>query len=122
MRTAMTKDDVSVALTKAFRDLRKRGWRAKRNFACCSGCGHYKLAQAPGPFVFFSRQTQASTFANRRLDAFTPDRPLYLQWRADATHPAQELVGVLGAHGLVVRWDGEERSCVAVTGGVKEEA
>lgn len=98
-------------LRDAFCLLRRRGWTARMNFACCSTCGHYELStDKKMPFTFFNRQANnAFDHEDLILDG------LYLQW-SESDNNAYAIVECLEEVGLEAEWDGHEYSAVLVIG------
>lgn len=81
-------------IAKAFRELRKLGYVAKRNFRCCNTCGWAALTEEEAEkAVFIHRQSER----NWREDGTT-----HLSWSGDG----DEIFDVMERNGLNPLWEG----------------
>lgn len=137
----MTTRDIKARLTKAFRELRREGFIARQNFACCGSCASYEIAksvsdkidaglpeeQHPMGCVFYSRQDNEAFAERDRRWRGTDDFYLYLKYGAVHTHKH----GAIGHQdvrvgeqvryeceraGLWVEWSGSDDDCVCIRG------
>ena len=79
-------------INRAFKELRKAGYVAKQDFACCMNCGWSELGDIPKA-VFYSHQ-DTSRFKNYG--------ELLLSWDGDGS----EIVRIFENAGLKVNWNG----------------
>ena len=92
-------------LAVAFRNLRKAGYLAKRNFWCCGSCGvsaiERNYPKYQNRYVFASKQSE-SDLRNRGV------------LRVDWAGLGVEIVRLIEEAGLVVEWSGnsEQRICI----------
>jgi hypothetical protein len=89
-------------LTKAFNDLRRKGYFARQNFTCCQSCG---WAEVPNEYenraVFYHQQDQES---------MREGGDLYLAWAGNG----QEIVKIFEKYGFLVDWNGDNRTRIKV--------
>lgn len=112
-------------ITRAFQELRRKGYVALQNFSCCGSCAAYEIGQRlkdkgiPEPLwkaVHYNRQSNDSFRAHRswgrRRTELTHDlhSVLYLSWQGDAS----EIVSILKAQGLDARHDGDDARCIEI--------
>lgn len=120
----------SEKITKAFKELRKKGWFARKSFWCCQSCG---CAAVPNEynnkFVFYHKQdadaikTRRSRYYGRMSNVVAQvgdimDRGMYM------THgeggDGKEVVNALIAAGLNVEWDESNNTRILVMHNDKE--
>jgi hypothetical protein len=89
-------------LNAAFRDLRKAGYFARQNFACCQSCG---CAEVPDDkaetYVFYHRQD---------AEHLEKDRGTYLAYAGNGRFICE----TFGKQGLAVEWDGSTNTRIWV--------
>ncbi len=83
-------------INTAFRELRKLGYFAKQDIACCQSCGWAEVPDDEAEKVVF--------YHAQDLDALKDYGYLYLAWCGDG----DEIKKVFEDVGLVVIWDGSE--------------
>jgi hypothetical protein len=88
-------------ITKAFKELRKKGWVARMNFTCCGSCGCAELESKYGlkdddKFVFFHQQG---------FDHLKEYGKVHLVW-GGTVEDGGELVDILDKFGLFPVWNG----------------
>lgn len=88
-------------LAEAFRQLRRRGIRARANFQCCVTCAIHAFRDG-ARYVYWTRQDEKRAFDGR---GNVTARGLYLGW--GNVNP-REVVDVLRAAGLLATWDSDE--------------
>lgn len=105
MTTALKTD--KEIITQIFKDLRKEGFVARQNLACCQSCAWSE--------VDIMEEKKGKTFENvvfyHRQDAESFDRgtknltgTMFLAWRGDSS----KIVEVIRKNGLKVDWDGSD--------------
>jgi hypothetical protein len=82
-------------ITRAFRNLRSRGFFAKQNWYCCQSCGCAALPVGTTRWAFYHAQD---------ADSLREDGSVFLSWGGDGHTIVKALEGV----GLRVEWDGTE--------------
>jgi hypothetical protein len=83
-------------LVVAFRNLRKKGYLAKRNFWCCNTCAWYDLSDEEAKkAVFLTKQAEQSMRETGKV---------YLSWNGNG----REIVQVFKDAGLSVEWNGSK--------------
>lgn len=123
-------------LTAAFKDLRKLGYIALQNFACCNNCAGYEIATRVKDMPAGRQDKLAGAVYYHRQDADalagTKVRSLYLKfgpvtvWGGDGTTSntygkahkaiAEDVCKALRDHGLDVEWGGDTDRCIVVHG------
>jgi hypothetical protein len=88
-------------LTKAFSDLRKRGYFARQNFMCCQSCGWASVPNEYERAVFYHAQDKESMKKSGEV---------YLSWAGNG----QEIVKVFQDNGFIVDWNGETTTRIKV--------
>lgn len=83
-------------LNKAFRELRKKGYFARRHWQCCQSCGWAAIPEGQEDKAVFMHEQDE--------DCFRDTGKAYLAWSGDG----QEIIGVLESSGLTVHWKGTE--------------
>lgn len=111
METGTHKDRVNAA----FKALRKLGYLARQNFACCSSCGSYELGAMITDRGGDPDTAKVVWYHHQDAEAFdrpsgTLQRNLMLRWSGDAA----EIKKTLEAQGLRVIHNGEDSQCIAV--------
>lgn len=84
---------VSQSVTKAFKALRKSGYFARQNFACCQSCGLAELPDGTANYVFYHSQDS---------DDLKESGTCHLAWGGDGA----EIVKILNANGVKTEWNG----------------
>lgn len=98
-----TKQELNVA----FAELRKKGWFARQNFACCQSCGWSGVPED---------RTEKAVFYHRQdMERMKETGELFLAHSG----PAREIVDVLEKHGFEVEWDGSENTRISLSVDVK---
>jgi len=114
---------------RLFRRLRKRGILARMNFSCCGGCASGELAELLKPQhgggVYFHQQ-DADAFDGERLTA-----PLYIGYGAapNGAGKIEDRAALIGRLvkaeaeriGLLVKWDGDTNTRIALIPTTKPE-
>lgn len=99
-------------IRSAFRRLRSRGFVARMNFSCCSGCACAELEHLgvkAGDDVAYYHEQDAEAFDDRGMIA---ERGGSLMIRHSGDTYA--IVGALSWAGLHVEWDGDTATCIEV--------
>lgn len=88
-----------------FRNLRKAGFIAKQNFACCSSCGHYELGTdyPSQSYAFYNKQSNESIWKRGYST-------LYIQFSGDGNVIAE----IVRKHGFEVDWGGTPDKAVGI--------
>lgn len=92
-------------ITKAFKELRKKGWFARKNFWCCQSCGCAAIpTEYKDKFVFYHNQDNAAMKGRRSARVGNIcEGGMYM------THgqggEGKEVCDALIAAGLNVKWD-----------------
>lgn len=81
-------------LNKAFRELRKRGYFARRHWQCCQSCGWAAIPEG--------KEDKAVFMHEQDEDCLKDVGVAYIAWEGDG----QEICDVLMRSGLTVQWDG----------------
>lgn len=90
-------------INKAFRELRKRGYFARRHWQCCQSCGWAAIPEdKEDKAVFLHRQDE---------DCLKDVGVAYFAWAGDG----QEICDVLMSNGLTVQWDGSDSTRIKAT-------
>ena len=93
---------MATNLTKAFAELRKKGYFARQNFMCCQSCGWAAMTDEQAKnAVFYHNQ-------DYRYLKYGDD--LYLAWSGDGHFIARTLEGF----GMKVKWDGDSSDKIMV--------
>ena len=87
-------------LNKAFRELRKEGYYAKRKQSCCGSCSWYEIDE--------KGRGDKCVFTHLQSDGIDE---CYLYWAGDG----KEIVRHLLDNGLAVKWDGTETNAIRVS-------
>lgn len=95
----------SKKLTKAFVNLRRDGYFARKNWMCCQNCGAHEVPDEYENYVFYHCQD---------ADLLKEENKTYLAWSGDGDLIKQRCEEA----GLYVVWDGtvETRLLVSETG------
>lgn len=99
--------DLTDKLTAAFRELRKRGFFARRNFWCCQSCGWSavpatnRLGHPFAGVVFYHAQD---------AEQLEKSGECYLAWSGDG----HQIVRILNQFGINTEWDGEKATRILV--------
>jgi hypothetical protein len=89
-------------LTKAFNQLRKKGYFARQNFMCCQSCGWASVPNEYGErAVFYHAQDKYDMKKSNEV---------YLAWAGNG----QEIVKVFESNGFFVEWNGETTTRIKV--------
>ena len=88
-------------IAKAFADLRKQGFVAKMNHACCQNCGWAAIDEDEDNAVFFHAQD---------YDSYLEEGELYLAWRGDS----KAICTAIRDQGLIAEHDGSENNRILV--------
>ncbi len=88
-------------LAKAFASLRKQGFIAKMNHACCQSCGWAAIPEDANNVVFFHAQD---------YDTYLEDGELYLAWHGDS----QAICDALKQQRLLAVHDGSKETRILV--------
>jgi hypothetical protein len=89
-------------LSKAFRELRKQGYFAKKNYSCCSRCGWASLTDEESKKAVFYHQQDN--------DDLKDTGSCYLSWSGDG----DVITKILKNNGVKVDWDGNNNSRIRV--------
>lgn len=89
-------------LNAAFRDLRKRGYFARKNWQCCMGCGYAAIPETYTKAVFYHAQD---------ADILKETGSVSLAWDGDGA----EIVDCLERAGLSVLWNGNKERRIKVS-------
>ncbi|WP_035748012.1 hypothetical protein [Glycomyces sp. NRRL B-16210] len=101
-------------LTAAFADLDGRGIVARENFACCQNCGTTEI------WGEADDATRGYAFFHMQDTEYAPQGAVHLSYgsRSDATEDVEsigeEIVKVLGEHGLRTEWNGSRKTRIEV--------
>jgi len=90
-------------ITKAFKELRKKGYFAKQNFWCCQNCAWHALTDEQAKKAVFYHSQDAENLRD------TGD--CHLAWSGDG----QEIVDILTQNDIKVKWDGSENTRIKIT-------
>ena len=93
---------MATNITRAFGELRGRGYFARQNFMCCQSCA---WAEVPD-----SKRSKTVFFHNQDYYNYKDGMTFFLSWTGDA----DEIIGVLEHWGLQVVWDGTENSRIGI--------
>jgi hypothetical protein len=101
--------ELKEKLTVVFRELRKKGWFAKKNHTCCQSCGWYETSKEHTGkdyknIVFYHRQDSA------RIDETSQ---VHLAWSGNPLELLTECI----KQKLMIEWDGSENTRIMVTDG-----
>lgn len=89
-------------LNKAFRALRKAGYFARQNWACCQSCGWAEIPDGRGDkAVFYHAQDNDDKRAGK---------PFHMAWSGDG----HEICRILNANGVKTSWNGSEGQRIMV--------
>lgn len=89
-------------LSAAFIGLRKHGYFARQNWACCDTCGWYNIPEGKSSKTVFYNQQASKRF---RLG-----HNLFLAWSGDG----DEICKVIESAGLQALWSGSELEKIEV--------
>lgn len=90
-------------LTKAFAELRKKGYFARQDFECCQSCGWASIPEEQkDKAVFYHHQ---DTQDIKRMSK------VYLCWSGSGN----EIVDTLQKYNLPTEWDGSDNKRILVT-------
>ena len=89
-------------ISKAFRELRRKGYFAKQNFWCCQTCALEAIPNNTPKYVYYHKQD---------IKCFKKTGKLYLKWRSDTP---QEIVQAFEKQGLKVEWDGDRGHTIKI--------
>lgn len=92
----------SKKLTDAFRNLRRDGFVAKRNWMCCQNCGVHALPEDTQDYVFYHCQD---------ADTLREKDKVYLAWGGDGDQIKRRCEEA----GLYVVWDGRPETRILVS-------
>lgn len=81
-------------LTKAFRNLRRKGYWAKQNHACCQTCGWAEVPDGKEEKVVF--------YHNQDNDDKIKGKPFHIAWSGNG----KEIQSILEKNGVTTEWDG----------------
>lgn len=93
---------MSTNLTKAFAELRKKGYFAKQNFMCCQSCGWAALTDEQAKNAVF--------YHNQDYRDLKYGDDLYLAWSGDGYFIAR----TLESFGMKVKWEGDSHDRIMV--------
>tara|TARA_Y100000004_G_scaffold97144_1_gene108694 strand:+ start:21447 stop:21779 length:333 start_codon:yes stop_codon:yes gene_type:complete len=96
-------DDVRGAIKTAFANLRKKGYFARMNYMCCSGCAGAAMPENTKNYVFFHNQCNEQLVDEGRV---------YLYWAGDGA----EIVDELHNQNLIINWNGKDYEAIFVEG------
>ncbi|WP_442637788.1 DUF6891 domain-containing protein [Rossellomorea marisflavi] len=114
MTTAVKTDKTDKEIiTQIFKDLRKEGFVARQNLACCQSCAwsevdvmEDKKGKTFENVVFYHRQ-DAESFDTKTKNL---QSTLFLAWRGDSS----TIVKVIRKNGLKVDWDGSDFTRIGI--------
>lgn len=89
-------------LTKAFSELRKKGYFARQNFMCCQSCGWAAVPTEYGDRAVF--------YHGQDREDLKKGRDLYLAWAGNG----QEIVKIFEKYGFSVDWNGDSNTRIKV--------
>ena len=89
-------------LTKAFAELRKKGYFAKQNFMCCQSCAWAELSEKEAEKVVF--------YHNQDYRDLKRGDDLYLAWAGNGNYIAETLI----KFGMHIDWDGTPNTRIVV--------
>jgi hypothetical protein len=92
-------------LTKAFRELAKAGWLAKRRLACCRSCA---TAGLPDDLANLNAYTTSQSDDNIKENGEG-----YIYWSAPEDNP-KEIIKALKAQGLEVKWNKDPKTAIFI--------
>ncbi len=98
----------SQKLTKAFIELRKLGYFAKRSLACCQSCSLELVPESHACLYVFTHDQDE--YKGEGVEV----TEMYLGWSAPEDDPS-EIVKVLKKHGLKVKHDGSPQTRILVS-------
>ena len=120
--------DSKTKLNAAFANLRKQGFIARQNFACCGSCAGYEISTYVKDLKPARQAKVKGAITYNRQDGQAAFGRLYIGFGPVGVHgvgdfglPAEEvgkaLVEALTAQGLQVEWNGNPDERVKVTVG-----
>jgi hypothetical protein len=90
-------------LNKAFKELSKMGYFAKKNYLCCQGCAVASMDEEQAEkYVFYHNQDNFD---------LTHAGFAYLAWSGNGN----EIVDVLIKHGVTTIWNGSDTQRIKIT-------
>lgn len=89
-------------LTKAFAELRKKGYFAKQNFTCCQSCGWAEIPEEKSAKAVFYHRQDAQDLREKG--------EVYLCWSGNG----KEIVEVMNKHNLTTKWEGTDNRRIVV--------
>lgn len=99
----MTKEK-SQQLTKAFRQLRKLGYFAKRKLACCRSCAYYEIPDDKQNLYVYTSYNEEQ-LKKEGID--------YLYWSAP-NDDASEIIKVLKANNIKATWNKDPNTAIKI--------
>lgn len=120
-------------LTAAFRELRRRGFIARQNFKCCSGCAGAALGNElverhkagkplPRGVVFYHRQDAEDLASSGRCMArfgqilgYDGNPEPLVTTPVETAAVGAEAVEVFRAAGVGVKWNGDPDQCIEIS-------
>jgi hypothetical protein len=92
-----------TSITKAFKELRKKGYFAQQNFLCCGTCAVNAIPdEYYNRFVYYHAQD---------YDCLKETGETHIGWAGDGL----EICEVLNKYGLKTEWDFSERTRIKIT-------
>ncbi len=89
-------------LTKAFKELRRKGYFARQNFLCCQSCGWAEMTD---------EQAEKAVFYHQQDNDYLKETgSCHLAWSGDG----QLIVDILVKNGIEVDWDGSNNKRIGI--------
>jgi hypothetical protein len=93
---------ITTNLTKAFAELRDKGYFARQNFLCCQTCAWDAVPDELAERVVF--------YHNQDYYDFKEGGTLYLAWAGDG----ELIVSILKKWGMEINWNGSETQRIGI--------